>query len=109
MNNTVCGKTMEDVRKRTDFEMVNTPERFQKQEKHPITNIDIASLLDRCLLEMDMAHAIPGVWSNSQTCRKVGSFGKNWHKLPSNSPYRAEPKHKMKFARKFIQNISVQM
>ena len=41
-----------------------------------------------------------GVWSNSQTCRKVGSFDKNWHKLPSNSlTYRAEPKHKMKFAR----------
>ena len=41
-----------------------------------------------------------GVWSNSQTCRKVGSSDKNWHKLPSNSlTYRAEPKHKMKFAR----------
>ena len=36
----------------------------------------IASFLDRCLLEMDMAHAIPA-FDPIQTCRKVGSFDKN--------------------------------
>ena len=35
MNNYVCGKTMENIRKRGDFELVNTAERFQKLVNKP--------------------------------------------------------------------------
>ena len=70
----------------------------------------IASFLDRCLLEMDMAHAIPGsdpilkhVPKLALSTKTDTSF-RQIHELTE-----AEPKHKMKFARKSIQNISMQM
>ena len=66
----------------------------------------IASFLDRCLL----AHAIPGFDSILKHVAKLvlstktdTSF-RQIHELTE-----AEPKHKMKFARKSIQNISMQM
>ena len=70
----------------------------------------IASFLDRCLLEMDMAHAIPGSdpilkhVAKLVLSTKTDTSFRQIHELTE-----AEPKHKMKFARKSIQNISMQM
>ena len=36
MHNSVYGKIMENVRKHGDFEIVNTPERFQKLVNKPL-------------------------------------------------------------------------
>ena len=70
----------------------------------------IASFLDRCLLEMDMADAIPGSdpilkhVAKLVLSTKTDTSFRQIHELTE-----AEPKHKMKFARKSIQNISMLM
>ena len=66
--------------------------------------------LTRCLLEMGMAHAIPGSdpilkhVAKLVLSTKTDTSFRQIHELTE-----AEHKHKMKFARKYIQNISMQM
>ena len=53
MNNSVYGKTMGNVRKHGDFEIVNTPERFQKLENKPLFKHKHIINEDRVIVEKD--------------------------------------------------------